>query len=172
MNPLRFPTRCNGKRRGFTLVEVCLSMGIMTVTLVPLLGLMANGLVQVGSNMDSNQAVNISQEVFTAARQMPFAGATGLSTATTPVLPKYFTAEGDVVATVGPTVAYTAYATRTLSTVTAPTPPMVTVVVTVRKTPGGVDPSVGGTVGNYAPIATFVGTISCSDISGYNAGTD
>ncbi len=30
----------------------------------------------------------------------------------------------------------------------------------------------GGSAGNGNPVASFVGTVSCPDISGYNAGTD
>src|SRR6187402_3961077 len=84
--------------RGFTLVEVCLSLGIMTITLIPLLGLMANGLTQVGTNIDSNQAVNICQQVFVAAQQESFSELVqSASNATSET--SYFTASGDSVPT-------------------------------------------------------------------------
>jgi hypothetical protein len=30
----------------------------------------------------------------------------------------------------------------------------------------------GGSAGTGNPVASFVGTVSCQDVSGYNAGTD
>ena len=159
MNKLPF----SKKSRGFTLVEVCISMGIMTVTLVPLLGLMANGLTQVGSNIDKNQAVNICQQVYVAAQQQSFSNLATLAGTTQPF---YFTAEGDSVATAGSAnIVYTAKVTFSASAATAPTPPLVTLVIKILKTPGG-------SAGTGNPVASFVGTVSCPDVSGYNAGTD
>ena len=152
----RFPRR----NHGFTLVEVCIAMGIMTVALVPLLGLMANGLMRVGSNIDNVQAVNISQQVFVAAQQQSFS-----QLAATTSYQTYFTAEGDAVPAGSPSIVYTASVTCTNSAVTAPTPPLVTLSIKILKTPGG-------SVGTGNPVASFVGTVSCPDISGYNAGTD
>ena len=157
--------RFSRKSRGFTLVEVCISMGIMTVALVPLMGLMANGLMQVGTNIDSNQAVNICQQVFVAAQQQSFSQLVQTAGATTPTY-SYFTAEGDSVAAGSPSIVYTAAVTCTTNTVTAPTPPLATLVIKIRKTPGG------NNVSGNSSVATFVGTVSCPDISGYNAGTD
>jgi len=145
---------------GFTLVEVCIAMGIMTIALVPLLGLMANGLMQVGTNIDNVQAVNICQQVFVAAQQQSFS-----QLATTSGYNTYFTASGDRVAAGSANIVYTAAVTCTTSPVTAPTPPLVTLSIKVLKTPGG-------SAGTGNPVASFVGTVSCPDISGYNAGTD
>jgi len=163
MNKPHFSRKSRG---GFTLVEVVISMGIMIVTLVPMLGLMANGLTQLGSNLDKNQAVNICQQVFVAAQQQSFSAlaqtANAGSTTTT-----YFSAEGDVVPSGSANIVYTANIKYTASVVTASTtPPMVTLAIKILKTPGGNVPT------NAKPIASFVGTVSCSDISGYNAGTD
>jgi uncharacterized protein (TIGR02598 family) len=153
------------KSPGFTLVEVCLSMAIMTVTLVPLLGLMANGLTQVGSNIDKNQAVNICQQVYVAAQQQSFSNLVSAAGTSTPAS-FYFTAEGDPVTTAGSAnIVYTAIVTYTTNQVTAPTPPLVTLAIKILKTPGGA-------AGTSNPVASFVGTVSCPDISGYNAGTD
>jgi uncharacterized protein (TIGR02598 family) len=158
------------KSSGFTLVEVVISMGIMTVTLVPLLGLMANGLSQVGSNIDKNQAVNICQQVFVGAQQGSFtqlvAASVPPSSTATPV-PFYFTAEGDSDPAGSASIVYTANVTYTAPAVSKPTPPLVTLQIRILKTPGGNMPP-----GNPAPVASFVGTISCPDLSGYQLGTD
>ena len=165
MNKLPFPK----KSRGFTLVEVCISMGILTVTLVPLLGLMANGLSQVGSNIDKNQAVNICQQVFVGAQQQSFSQLVQLATATAPAntTSTYFTAEGDSVPSGNSSIVYTAYVTYSSNGATKPTPPLVTLQIKIQKTPGGNLPP-----GNPPAVASFVGTVSCPDVSGYNAGTD
>lgn len=152
--------RFSRRNSGFTLVEVCLALGIMTLTLVPLLGLMANGLTQVGSNLDKVQAVNICQQVFVAAQQQSFS-----QLADTTSYQTYFTAEGDLVAAGSPGIVYTASVTCTTNTVTAPTPPLVTLSIKVLKTPEG-------SAGTGNPVASFVGSVSCPDLSGYNAGTD
>ena len=175
MNHLSFKARRFGRKAdSFTLVEVVIAMAIMTVTLVPLMGLMTGGLVEVGSNIDNNQAVNICQQVVTAAQQGSFhtlatnavIGVTPTvitptpTPAGTPVL-SYFTAEADPVLTSsGANIAYTASVIYTTNAVTSPTPPLITMVVQVKKTPGG-HPN------NNAPVATFVETISCQDSSGY-----
>ncbi len=62
--PLFRRTSRRAYQRGFTLVEISMALGIMTITLIPLLGVMALGVGQVASNIDNNQAVNISQQVF------------------------------------------------------------------------------------------------------------
>ncbi len=152
------------KNRGFTLVEVCIAMAIMTVTLVPLMGLMANGLVQVGSNLDHNQAVNICQQVFVAQQQQSFSQ---LSTEALSGTPQYFyfTAEGDSLpSAASPGVVYTATVSYSTTTVKSPTPPLVGLKIQIQKTPGG------ATKGPL--VATFLGSVSCQDISGFNAGTD
>lgn len=150
---------------GFTLVEVVISMGIMIVTLVPMLGLMANGLTQLGSNLDKNQAVNICQQVFVAAQQQSFSALVQTANSGTPTT-TYFSAEGDVVPAGSANIVYTATIKYSVSTVTAATtPPLVTLAIKILKTPGG-------NAGTGKPVASFVGTVSCQDISGYNAGTD
>ena len=169
VTPTDVVTRPNlkaGPRRrnlGFTLVELCIAIGIMTVALVPMLGLMANGLVRVGSNIDNVQAVNICQQVFVAAQQQGFYQlSTGGNYQT------YFTAGGDSVPAGSPSIVYTAAVTCTTSTVTAATtPPLVTLSIKIYRTPGGI--SIGS---NSKPVSAFVGAVSCPDISGYNAKTD
>jgi uncharacterized protein (TIGR02598 family) len=148
---------------GFTLVELCLAIGIMTVALVPMLGLMANGLVGVGSNLDNVQAVNICQQVFVAAQQQSF-----YQLSTGGNYQAYFTASGDSVPAGSSSIVYTAAVTSTTSTVTAAsTPPLVTLSIKIYRTPGGISISSSG-----KPVSVFVNAVSCPDISGYNAKTD
>jgi uncharacterized protein (TIGR02598 family) len=162
MNKIPHRARRPANSQGFTLVEVCLSMGIIAVTLIPLMGLMANGLMQVGSNLDSNQAAIICQQVYVAAQQQSFS-----QLATTTSYTNYFTAEGDPVATSGsPAIVYAADVTCSKNSVTAPTPPLITLSIKIRKAPSGQD------ISSNPSVATFVGTVGCSDISGYNVGSD
>jgi len=161
-------------RSGFTLVEVCMAIGIMSVTLIPLLGVMAIGVGQVASNIDNNQAVNISQQVFTEARQMKY---NALSVQTGYC--RYFSAQGDDLGTTTGTtpsapsavksqVAYTAIVTITSgSSATPMTLPggdaaqstLVTLSVKVVKTPSGIYNS------TYSrAVSTFVGMVSCEDL--------
>ena len=152
------------QKSGFTLVEVCIAMAIMTVTLVPLMGLMATGLVQVGSNLDHNQAVNICQQVYAGQQQQSFYQLANTATTGTPAY-FYFTAEGDSLSSAtSPGIVYTATVTYSATTVQSPTPPLVGLKIQIQKTPGGI------TTGPL--VATFLGSVSCQDISGYNAKTD
>jgi len=148
---------------GFSLVELCIAIGVMTVALVPMLGLMANGLMRVGSNIDNVQAVNICQQVFVSAQQQSFYQlSTGGNYQT------YFTASGDSVPAGSSSIVYTAAVTCTTSTVTgATTPPLVTLSIKIYRTPGGTAIS-----STSKPVSAFVGAVSCPDISGYNAKTD
>ncbi len=153
----------NLRGSGFSLVELCIAMGIMTVALVPMLGLMANGLVRVGSNIDNVQAVNICQQVFVAAQQQSFYQlSTGGNYQT------YFTASGDSVPAGSSNIVYTAAVTCTNSAVTGTvTPPLVTLSIKIYRTPGGT-----AITGTSKPVTAFVGAVSCPDVSGYNAKTD
>jgi uncharacterized protein (TIGR02598 family) len=155
----RFPRRSSG----FTLVELCIAMGILTIALVPMLGLMANGLMRVGSNIDNVQAVNICQQVYVAAQQQSFYQlSTGGNYQT------YFTASGDSVPAGSSNIVYTAAVTCTNSTVTGTiTPPLVTLSIKIYRTPGGI--AIGS---NSKPVSAFVGAVSCPDVSGYVAHTD
>jgi uncharacterized protein (TIGR02598 family) len=159
---------------GFTLVEVCLALGIMAVTLIPLIGVMAMGLGQVRSNIDNNESVNISQQVFLEARQMSFSTLAAKGT-----YYRYFSAQGDDLGTGTSTssgltmanssqIVYTAVVTVTAyNSSTTPQalpggdtqqPTLLTLTVQVRKTPGGVYTAVNPVV------ATYVGMVSCNDL--------
>jgi uncharacterized protein (TIGR02598 family) len=162
----RLSLKASPRRRrslGFTLVELCIAMGILTVALVPMLGLMANGLVRVGSNIDNVQAVNICQQVFVAAQQQSFYQlSTGGNYQT------YFTASGDSVPAGSSNIVYTAAVTCTNSAVTGTiTPPLVTLSIKIYRTPGGI--AIGS---NSKPVSAFVGAVSCPDVSGYGAKSD
>ncbi len=139
-----------------------MALGIMAVTLIPLMGIMAMGLGQVRSNIDNNQAANISQQVLLEARQMNFTTLKGMGT-----YYRYFNNQGDANAqadantSANSQVLYTAKVTVTTSALPggdASQPTLATVKVQVRKTPGGIDPATNPNV------ATFVSMISCDDL--------
>ena len=155
--------------RAFSLVEVCFALALMAAVLMPLLGLMANGMVQVNSNIDNVQSVNIAQQVFTAIHHGNFSSLAVSGSATTETSPTtkyYFTAEGDSVPAGTSTIVYTAVVTCATNAVATPTPPMATLVLQVRRTPGGHD------VSSNRPVATFLDAVSCKDLSGFVSGTD
>ena len=166
--------RSRRTRAGFTLVEVCLAMGIMAFTLIPLIGLMAMGLGQVRTNIDSSESVNIAQQVFGEARQMNFSTLAGKG-----MYYRYFSAQGDDLGTstssaAGLTMAnssqivYTAIVTVTAYNGTstpqalpggdAQQPTLLTLSVQVRKTPGGMYTS------TTPVVASYVGMVSCNDL--------
>jgi hypothetical protein len=161
MNPSLFRT-ARLRANSFTLVEVCLSLGILAITLVPLIALMANGLVHVRSNLDT-----IQQE-FTAAKNADFYT---LSNETGYI--DYYTAEGDL-ALIPQTSVFAAIVTCTTTPTTQanaamPQPPLVTVTISVVRSAGNaVTPGTGTTL---LPIVSFVGAVSCPDVSKYTAGT-
>lgn len=164
-----------GNRGGFTLVEVCLAIGIMAVTLIPLIGVMAMGLGQVRTNIDNNESVNIAQQVFLEARQMNFNTLAAKGT-----YYRYFSAQGDDLGTgaassAGPSMAnsaqivYTAVVTVTAYNTSSTTqalpggdtqqPTLLTLAVQVRKTPGGIYTTLNPVV------ASYVGMVSCDDLN-------
>jgi len=142
--------------RGFSLIEVCISVAIIAFTMVPLLGLLVSSLGQMSTNIDSNQVINISQQVLLEAQQMTnFYGLTqGTSTdmtGNTTTGPVYSASvyEGDMSATppAPPAPTYVRYFTEegdnVLNNSTSTTPIMYTANVTVV-TPTQL-PSDGGT---------------------------
>ncbi len=162
--------RPSSSSRGFSLVELCLSLGIISVSLMPLLGVLAGSLGQLRTNMDRNQAINISQQILLEAKQMDFAQLKSKGTYT-----EYFTEEGDNVSANNPQIVYTAIVTVTdpasqsaplqSGSLTVPAPPstLVALSVKIRKTPGGVDAP------SNSPVATYVNMVSCNDLSTLSA---
>ncbi len=159
---------------GFTLVEVCLALGIMAVTLIPLIGVMALGLGQVRTNIDNNESVNIAQQVFLEARQMNFSTLSAKGT-----YYRYFSADGEDIgsgtsksgastlsnraqivytAVVSMTAYNAASTTQQLPGGDSPQSTLLTLTVQVRKTPGGV-------YSTLTPVvSTYVGMVSCNDL--------
>lgn len=153
-----------GNQKGFTLVEVCLALGIMAFAATAMMGLLVTGLTQLGSSMDSNQGQNILQQVLLEAREMPFPQLAAMGT-----YKRYFTDEGDMFDAPSNQTVYTA--TINVSA-TTPMPgggetsnTLATVTVEIRKTPSGVDAP-----GNPA-IAHYVSMSSCRDLTLLVSGT-
>jgi uncharacterized protein (TIGR02598 family) len=162
-HPLKKPAhaRFSGRSssRGFTLLEVCISMGILTFAVVNLFALMVYGMGQVSSNIDRNQAVYISQQVVGEARQTPFSSL--VSTSQSGAYQRYFSSLGDSLNAGDPQIVYTAYVSLTQAPLPGgdtSQPTLMTVTIKVRKTPGGHD------LAQNHSIATFVNMISCSDL--------
>ena len=167
---LRVP-RFSRRKSGFSLIEVCIAIGIITLTLIPMMGLMAVGVGQVSTNLDRNQAVTISQQVLIEAQQMAFTSLTALANSTgTGTYQRYFNYQGDAVAAGSSQIAYTANVTVTTFTTSTPSsvpalpggdttqPTLVTLTIQVRKTPSGIDATTNPNV------AQFVSMISCNDL--------
>ncbi len=161
--------RFSNRQAGFSLVEVCVALGVLTVTMIPLMGLMTVELGQVGKNLDNNQAVNISQQVVVEAQQMTFSSLTALGGSNgTGTYQRYFSYQGDAETAGSSQIAYTAKVTVTTYSAGATTtalpggdatqPTLVTLAIQVRKTPGGIDAPTNPAVAN------FVSMISCSDL--------
>jgi uncharacterized protein (TIGR02598 family) len=156
-------TRRSAVSRGFSLIEVCLCLGVLTFAILPLLGLMAGGLGLMRMNMDRNQAASISQQILLEAQQMDFTTLLNKGTYS-----EYFTADGDQVNKGSPLIVYTANITvYNPTSKSAPlqggagTSPgtLAALSIQVRKTPGGIDAATN------PPVATFVNMVSCNDLS-------
>ena len=151
-------------RGGFTLVEVCLAMGIMAFATTAMMGLLSTGITRLGGQMDVDQGQNILQQVLIEARQMPFPTLAGMGT-----YKRYFTYEGDMYDTASSQIVYTAVITVRAPTVTpgggASSNTLATITVQIRKTPSGNDAP-----GNL-PIANYVSMSSCPDLTLLASGT-
>ncbi len=151
------------KASGFTLVELCIAIGVANFAMLPLLGLVAGGLGQLRSNMDCSQATNISQQILLEAQQMNFASLQAKGSYT-----EYFTQDGDSVNSGDSRIVYTAIVKVTnpttqsapLGGVTSSAPStLVALSVNIRKTPHGIDNATNPS------LAKYVNMISCDDLS-------
>lgn len=172
--------RLSVKSPGFTLVEVCISLGIMAFSATAMLGLLPIGLGGMQNNMAAAQAINISQQVLLEAKQATFSslltnGGT-VSAGTAYTYYRYFTDEGDsVTLPTGanplnyPQITYTANVSvnpngsTILPGSASAQPTLVTLTVEIRKTPTGVDAKTN------PDVANIVSLVSCSDLSAYTA---
>lgn len=156
-------------RRAFTLVEVCLALGIMSFSAIALLGLLPTALDHLGGSIDKSRAQTISRQVLVEARQMGF-----LELSNQDDYERFFTNEGDAVEVKNSTVAYTARisvnkngATR-LPGDNSDQSTLLTVTVEIHRTPGGNDIKKG------SKIQSFVSLMACPDlglIAGNSAST-
>ena len=88
--------------RGFSLVEVVLALGIISIAMVPLVGMLPIGLTTFRGSSDRTISVQIAQRIMNESRQ---AGFTNLTAMTTPQF-RYFTDEGDETTAASPTKIY------------------------------------------------------------------
>lgn len=154
------------RRRAFTLVEICLSLGIMTFAVTAMLGLLPVSLNQLTSAEDRNQAQRIVQQVIVEAQQTRFSTLAGAGT-----YQRYFTNEAQVTQAGNAAVVYAAVVsvskdarTGTASALPGgdPAPTMAKLRITVCKAlPSGVLTNV--------PVASYVTLFTCDDLSDYNA---
>lgn len=70
--PLRTAARSELRRRGFTLTEVVLALGVMGLAFVPLLGLLPVGMGNFRSSMDRSAAARVAECLANEARQSDF----------------------------------------------------------------------------------------------------
>jgi uncharacterized protein (TIGR02598 family) len=129
-------------KSGFTLVEVVLALGIISFTLITMLGLLGNGLAAVHTSTNASIVSEIVQQIRTNLDKSTRAMLTSQSTATT----NYFDNQGLLLASSGPAPAGTVYA----GVLSAPTTPSASyfsgqgaaqqlyeVTVTINLMPGG-----------------------------------
>ncbi|HEX4084411.1 MAG TPA: hypothetical protein VHY22_05860 [Chthoniobacteraceae bacterium] len=165
LNLARFPSparsgriQARARRSAFTLIEVCVALGVMVFAATAMLGLLSTGITRLGGQMDASQGQNILQQVLIEARQMPFPQLAAMGT-----YKRYFTYEGDMFDTSGPQTVYTAIVTVGGSTPppggATPSTTLATLTVQIRKTPGGIDAHTN------PPIANYVSMASCPDLT-------
>lgn len=151
-------TRGQSNTGGFTLIEVCVAVGVMAFAAIAMMGLLSTGVTQLGSSMDANQGQNILKQVLLEAREMPFPQLAAMGT-----YKRYFTYDGDMYSNPSTQTVYTALVTvgpRTgMPGGGATSNTLATVTVEIRKTPGGAD-----TPGTPA-IAHYVSMSSCRDLT-------
>lgn len=80
-------------RNAFSLIEVVLALGVVSVALIPLFGLLPAGLGTFRGSIDRSVSTQIAQAIISEARQTDFANLTTLQTAAGS--PLRFTEEGD-----------------------------------------------------------------------------
>lgn len=69
---LRRPRKHRRWIRGFSLIEVVLALGIISVAFVPLMGLLPTGMASFRSSMDRGATVRITERLGNEARQSDF----------------------------------------------------------------------------------------------------
>jgi len=102
--------RCcaTASRRGFSLVETALALGVVSFALVSLMGLLSCGLVTFRKAMDFTLETQMTETLIAKARQTTYTGLSGLSGQTF-----YFDDNGDLVTAADPTATYAATVTIT-----------------------------------------------------------
>lgn len=153
------------KSRAFSLVEVTISVSIMTFAAISMAGLMPSNLARLSGNIEKGRAQSISQSVLLEASRTSFPELIQRGT-----FDRYFNNEGELLAAVSDSVNYVARvrvnrdAGGGQKQVTVPgsqTPPssMATVNVEIFKAPGGTIP------GNARAVAAYSGLVACKDLS-------
>lgn len=159
------PRRIDRFVRGFSLVEVTLSVSIMTFAALSLVGLLPSNIAKLSNNIEKNRAQGISQTVLLEADRMPFVDL--LQTGT---FVRYFDAQGELQTVANNSVVYAARVRvnrdqggnqKQIRIPGGVTPPasMATVSVDIFRAPGGVYKS------DVAALATYSGFVTCKDLS-------
>ena len=150
--------RMGSGSRAFTLIEVCLAIGILSFALILMVGLLPSGLGQLTSSIDSLRAQAISRQVLVGAQQTDFNTLKSMGTYSL-----YFDYSGNQLQQNGSDTIYTAIVTiddnAELPGTSTSQSTLLKVVIEVRKTQGGVDNA------QNRAIENTVSYVACSDLS-------
>jgi uncharacterized protein (TIGR02598 family) len=150
---------------GFTLVEVCLSLGVLAVAATTMMGLMPGSLSQLRESIDRGQAQAMSAQVLVEARQMDFAELCAQGS-----YERYFTEDGTLLPSRNGSQIYTAKVSVNRGNGTplpggdASQPSLASLKVEIRKTPPALEEGKEGPL-----VGTYVSRLACRDLSELNA---
>lgn len=142
-------------RSGFSLTEVCLSLGILAFALVAVMSLLSTGAGNLSRTLDSERTSQVQRQILAEVRQQAYS-------ANAQTYHYYFTAEGTAVAEGTPGVVFRADVTVKPAAAlpgggASDTAPLSTVTVAVYRAPGG------NPVG--AAVAQSVSVVSCREMA-------
>lgn len=150
---------------GFSLVEVTLSVSIMTFAALSLAGLLPSNIAKLSSNIERNRAQSISQAALLEADRMSF-----IELLQTGTFVRYFDSQGELQPSANSSVVYAAKVRvnqdqggrqKQVYIPGGQNPPtsMATVNIDVYRAPGGTYKS------DATALATYSGLVTCKDLS-------
>ncbi len=109
--PSRLGRFLERKSDGFSLVEVAVALGIVAVAMMSIMALVPLGLTTMHEAVEINVQTRVVQQLHNEARQTPFNRLSGAPGAFSAHSPRYYTDEGDEVASSDPAATYVAFLT-------------------------------------------------------------